>query len=209
MFAALLVQPASWAPSSLAHSPSSSVVHRARPCVAALEWEECNGCQLLRPQQGRPRAMVHFLGGVLVSPAPQVAYRYMLEQMAERGYLVVATPYAVDFDYRKPAAEIRDKFDGARSMLADEYGGALPLLSLGHSLGALMQTLLYCQHAPYTEACAGLALVSWNNKPVSDAIPLFKELFVPALAPLEGPLEQVISRISPLYLSYISLSGRR
>ena len=66
----------------------------------------------------------------------------------------------------------------------------LPLLGLGHSLGALMQTLLYCQHAPYTEACAGLALVSWNNKPVSDAIPLFKELFVPALAPLEGPLEQ-------------------
>ena len=85
----------------------------------------------------------------------------------------------------------------------------LPLLGLGHSLGALMQTLLYCQHAPYTEACAGLALVSWNNKPVSDAIPLFKELFVPALAPLEGPLEQVISRISPMYLSYISLSGRR
>ena len=40
MFAALLVQPASWAPSSLAHSPSSSVVRRARPCVAALEWEE-------------------------------------------------------------------------------------------------------------------------------------------------------------------------
>ena len=123
MFAALLVQPASWAPSSLAHSPSSSVVRRARPCVAALEWEECNGCQLLRPQQGRPRAMVHFLGGVLVSPAPQVAYRYMLEQMAERGYLVVATPYAVDFDYRKQAAEIRDKFEGARSTLADEYGG--------------------------------------------------------------------------------------
>ena len=41
----------------------------------------------------------------------------------------------------------------------------LPLLGLGHSLGALMQTLLYCQHAPYTEACAGLALVSWSNQP--------------------------------------------
>ena len=214
-------------------------VRRASACVSmALEWEECGGCQVLRPQQGRPRAMVHFLGGVAVSPAPQVAYRHLLEQLSERGYLVVATPYTVDFDYGKPVAEIRDKFDTARALLGEEFE-ELPLLGLGHSLGALMQTLLYCQHAPYTEACAGLALVSWNNKPVSgalltkpspnpaphpnpeqvsdaalthtklnptpasephpnpeqvsDAIPLFEELFVPALAPLAGPLEQAAS----------------
>ena len=144
-------------------------VRRASACVSmALEWEECGGCQVLRPQQGRPRAMVHFRGGVAVSPAPQVAYRYLLEQLSERGYLVVATPYTVDFDYGKPVAEIRDKFDTARALLGEEFE-ELPLLGLGHSLGALMQTLLYCQHAPYAEACAGLALVSWNNKPVSDA----------------------------------------
>lgn len=200
-------------------------VRRASACVSmALEWEECGGCQVLRPQQGRPRAMVHFLGGVAVSPAPQVAYRHLLEQLSERGYLVVATPYTVDFDYGKPVAEIRDKFDAARALLGEEYE-ELPLLGLGHSLGALMQTLLFCQHAPYTEACAGLALVSWNNKPVSDglplltlnpspepspdpnpdpypnleqvsdAIPLFEELFVPALAPLAGPLEQAATTV--------------
>lgn len=139
--------------------------------------------------------MVHFLGGVFVSPAPQVCYRYMLEQMAERGYLIVATPYAVDFDYRKPAAEVHEKFYGARTLLASEYGDALPLLGLGHSLGALMQTLLCCMYAEYAEACAGSALISWNNKPVSDAIPLFEQLFVPALSPLNGPLEQAVSAL--------------
>jgi len=140
-------------------------VRRASACVSmSLEWEECGGCQVLRPQQGRPRAMVHFLGGVAVSPAPQVAYRYLLEQLSERGYLVVATPYTVDFDYGKPVAEIVSKFEAARALLGEEVE-ELPLLGLGHSLGALMQTLLYCQHAPYTEACAGLALVSWSNQP--------------------------------------------
>ena len=166
---------------------------RAAKCVAALGWEECGGCQVLRPQQGRPRAMVHFLGGVAVSPAPQVAYRHLLEQLSERGYLVVATPYTVDFDYGVPVAEIQGKFGGARGQLAAEFG-ELPLLGLGHSLGALMQTLLVCQDEAYAEACAGLALVSWNNKPVSDAIPLFEQFFVPALAPLAGPLEQVRRR---------------
>ena len=90
-------------------------VRRASACVSmSLEWEECGGCQVLRPQQGRPRAMVHFLGGVAVSPAPQVAYRYLLEQLSERGYLVVATPYTVDFDYGKPVAEIVSKFEVGR-----------------------------------------------------------------------------------------------
>ena len=38
--------------------------------------------------------MVHFLGGVFVSPAPQVAYRYLLESLSRRGYLVVARQLA-------------------------------------------------------------------------------------------------------------------
>ena len=46
-------------------------VRRASACSMSLEWEECGGCQVLRPQQGRPRAMVHFLGGVAVS-APMI-----------------------------------------------------------------------------------------------------------------------------------------
>jgi len=150
---------------------------------AGLEWEDCMGCQLLRPE-AEPKALLHFLGGVFVSPQPQLAYRYLLESLAQRGYVVVATPYAVDFDYRKSAAEIHERFSICKAALANEYGN-LPLLAMGHSLGALMQSLLGCIYAEYAEQCAGSALISWNNKPVSDAIPLFGEVFAPALTPLE------------------------
>ena len=147
--------------------PPPCAFRRTAAPIAAAEWEDCAGCKLLRPP-GEPRALVHFLGGVFVSPAPHVAYRYLLEQLADRGYLVVATPYAVDFDYTKPAADVKRKLDAARAALAAESSAELPLVSLGHSLGALMQTLLACTYADYADACAGSVLVSWNNKPVSD-----------------------------------------
>ena len=149
----------------------------------AASWEEVDGgCQLLRPE-GKPRALIHFLGGVFVSPEPQVAYASLLESLAARGYVVVATPFAVDFDYRKPADEVYAKF-GAAKVALGEYS-SLPQLAMGHSLGALLQVLLGCWYPEYADACAGAALLSFNNKPVKEAIPAFEELFVPALAPIE------------------------
>jgi hypothetical protein len=79
--------------------------------------------------------------------------------------VVVATPFAVDFDYRVPAATIRDRFAAARAAVDREYGGGdgggaaadgaaaeaegaeaaaarLPVVAAGHSLGALMHVLL-------------------------------------------------------------------
>ena len=165
-------------------------VRCARPISAALDWEDVAGCQLLRPP-GEARAVVHFLGGVFVSPQPQVAYRYLLESLAERGYAVVATPYAVAFDYLEVAAVIQQRFAAAKLALPGEYD-ALPQMAMGHSLGALMQSLL-CSLYPdeYAPTCA-TALVSWNNKPVSDAIPLFQQVFVPALSPLEPLTRQPV-----------------
>lgn len=144
------------------------------------------GCRLLLPESAPPKAIVHFLGGAFVSPQPTVAYRYVLEQLAALGYAVVATPFAVDFDYRKPAAAIHAKFGVAREELAGRGYGSLPVLGLGHSLGALMHVLLSCEHAADEGAAArGTALLSYNNKSVDGAIPAFKEVFVPALRPLE------------------------
>ena len=166
--------------------PGAALVARSAKITASLQWEDCEGgCKLLKTPLGvEPRAVIHFLGGVLVSPKPDGAYRYVLESLSSRGFVVVATPFAVDFDYRKPAAEVYEKFSTARGTLSSELR-ELPLLAMGHSLGALMQTLLICMHTEYSEACCGAALVSYNNKPASDAIPAFEQLFVPALAPLE------------------------
>lgn len=149
------------------------------------QWEELNGgCKLLRPEH--PKAVVHFLGGAFVSPQPTVAYRYVLEQLVALDYAVVATPFSVDFDYRKPAADIKEKFALAQQELVTNGYGSLPLFSMGHSLGALMHVLLACEFPEeYAEGISGAALISYNNKNVDGAIPAFKEFFVPALSPLE------------------------
>ena len=59
--------------------------------------EELHGNYVLRPPEsaGAPRALIHFLGGALLGAAPQSTYRYLLERLSSRGYLVVATPYQV------------------------------------------------------------------------------------------------------------------
>ena len=99
---ALLVDAVRFGP-NLQHTPSRPAVRAvtAVASVAAVEVEERSGYCVLRPQ-GEPRGLLHFCGGVFVSPAPQVAYRYLLESRARRGVAVGATQYAVDFDYSKP-----------------------------------------------------------------------------------------------------------
>jgi acetyl esterase/lipase len=78
------------------------------------KWEYINGNYILRPPndtEQQPRALLHFLGGALLGAAPQLTYRYLLERLARRGYLIVATPYQLSFDHLKTCDEIIDKFE--------------------------------------------------------------------------------------------------
>jgi len=176
-------------PQSILNNDRTRQLHSslAETPAAKIKWAELNGgCRLLLPESAPPKAIVHFLGGAFVSPKPTFAYRYVLEQLAALGYAVVATPFAVDFDYRKPAASIHEKFEAARGELDERGCESLPVVGLGHSLGALMHVLLSCEYAADARAATrGTALVSYNNKSVDGAIPAFKEVFVPALGPLE------------------------
>ena len=76
-------------------------------------WEELHGNYILRPppSQQQPRALIHFLGGALLGAAPQLTYRYMLERLSSRGYLIVATPYQLSFDHLTTCDEIIDRFE--------------------------------------------------------------------------------------------------
>ena len=63
-------------------------------------WEQLHGNYILRPPPSKkPRALIHFLGGALLGAAPQLTYRYLLERLSSKGYLVVATPYQLSFDH--------------------------------------------------------------------------------------------------------------
>jgi Protein of unknown function (DUF1350) len=141
-------------------------------------WEEIHGNYLLRPkvEEGPPRALLHFLGGAIVGHSPHICYRYMLERLAAKGYLVVATPYNLSFDYLTTCDDIISRFERIATPLAQTYG-ALPVVGIGHSCGSLLQ-LLITSIFPDTPRAAN-ALISFNNKPVSEAVPVFEEFFAP------------------------------
>lgn len=141
-------------------------------------WEELHGNYILRPpsNQAQPRALLHFLGGALVGASPQLTYRYLLERLSSNGYLIVATPYQLSFDHLTTCDEIIDKFEKVAPMLAREYG-AVPVVGVGHSCGALLHVLITSLF-PDTPRAAN-ALLSYNNKGVGEAVPFFEELIVP------------------------------
>jgi hypothetical protein len=109
-------------------SPSSST---SSSSPGGGRWEEMHGNYILRPhhhhpsssssspslslssaaQQPQPRALIHFLGGAFLGAAPQLTYRYMLERLSSRGYLMVATPYQLSFDHLATCDEVIGMFE--------------------------------------------------------------------------------------------------
>ena len=141
-------------------------------------WEFVNGNWILRPSSSAevPRAVLHFLGGALVGASPHITYRYLLERLADKGFLVIATPYQLSFDHLQTCDEVIAKFERMAPSIARQYG-AIPVVGIGHSCGALLQ-LLITSLFPDTPRAAN-ALLSFNNKPVQDAVPFFEEVFAP------------------------------
>lgn len=151
-------------------------------------WEESHGNYVLRPPvSSPPRALVHFLGGAFVGAAPDITYRYVLERLSAQGYLVVATPYRLSFDYLTTCDSVLNKFEKIAPGLARQYG-AVPVVGVGHSCGALLH-LLITSLFPDTPRAAN-ALISYNNKSVNDAVPLFEELFSPLFQAVAGGGEE-------------------
>lgn len=188
-------------PRIIEDDPSPRETTRRKVKGTIGNWEEVHGNWVLRPpsREESPRAVLHFLGGALVGASPHITYRYMLERMADQGYLVIATPYQLSFDHLETCDDIITKFEALAPSIARQYG-ALPCVGVGHSCGALLQ-LLITSLFPDTPRAAN-ALMSFNNKPVTDAVPFFDEVFAPlftSLAAKDGPLPSSNEALS-LYL---------
>lgn len=118
---------------------------------------------------GPPRGIVHFLGGAFVGAAPQVAYGALLKKLAAAGYVVIATPFQLRFDYLELCDQVceqgrgrreRDAKGSGRGQTKDERGrvgkpSCSPLLL---SLGVASRRLFFhCiraspPHVPITRA---------------------------------------------------------
>ena len=144
-------------------------------------WQEVAGNWILIPPQ--PRAMIHFLGGVFVSAAPSITYRWLLENLAAQGYLIVATPFINTFDHEVIAEEVLITFSQALRYLDQRVGindPYLPVYGLGHSMGCKVHLLI---NSLWEVDRAGNIYMSFNNYPAKRSIPFLEQVvqFSPAL----------------------------
>ncbi|KNA15471.1 hypothetical protein SOVF_098050 isoform A [Spinacia oleracea] len=126
----------------------------------ASNWSEVEGAWVLGPTHSKPWSIVHFIGGIFVGAAPQLAYRSFLERLCEKGILVIATPYASGFDHFSIADEVQFKFDRCLRSLQETVGD-LPTFGIGHSLGSVVHLLIGSRYAVQRN---GNVFMAFNNK---------------------------------------------
>lgn len=144
-----------------------------------MNWQEISGNWVLIPRH--PKGIVHFLGGAFVAAAPQLTYRWLLEQLADHGYVVVATPFVNTLDHAAIAKSVWQSFEKAiaqlhaTNVLRKRY---LPIYGLGHSMGCKLHLLI---GSLFAVERAGNILISFNNYAAREAIPLVQQ-FTPNFA---------------------------
>ncbi len=138
-----------------------------------MDWKEISGNWVLIPP--KPVGIVHFLGGAFVATAPHVTYRLLLEAIAEKGYIVIATQFVNTFDHSAIAEQVLRNFERALIRL-EERGilgnGYFPIYGIGHSMGCKLHLLIGSR---YPVERAGNVLISFNNFAARDAVPLMEQ----------------------------------
>ena len=136
-----------------------------------MDWQAIAGNWVLVPR--RPKAIIHFLGGAFIASAPNVTYRWLLENLADQGYLIVATPFVNTFDHGAIARQTLLSFEQALECLQGQLRQRyLPIYGLGHSMGCKIH-LLIC--SLFEEERAGNIFIAFNNYPARRSVPLLDQ----------------------------------
>ncbi|MFQ4145769.1 DUF1350 family protein [Chlorogloeopsis sp. ULAP02] len=139
-----------------------------------MDWKEISGNWVLLPQ--KPIGIIHFLGGAFVATAPHITYRLLLENTAEKGFVVIATPFVNTLDHAAIAKQVLLNFERVLVRLEDRgllSKGYLPIYGIGHSMGCKLHLLI---GSLFPVERAGNILISYNNYAARDAIPLVEQL---------------------------------
>jgi Protein of unknown function (DUF1350) len=163
------------------HSFTCPISHTRSPHLptsphtpSTMNWQEISGNWVYIPRQ--PRAIVHFLGGAFVAAAPHITYRLLLEDLAQQGYAIIATPFINTFDHRSIASDVYNSFEDTLELLQDRRylpKDNLPIYGVGHSMGCKLQLLI---GSMYDVDRAGNILISFNNFSARDAVPLMGQM---------------------------------
>ena len=139
-----------------------------------MDWQEVSGGWVLIPP--RPKGIVHFLGGAFVATAPHLTYRWVLEQLGRKGYVVIATPFVNTLNHTAIARDVLNRFETildrlqAKAILSKRY---LPIYGIGHSMGCKLHLLI---GSLFSVERAGNILISFNNYPAMRAIPFVEQI---------------------------------
>jgi hypothetical protein len=142
--------------------------------MANDSWQTIAGSTVLIPPN--PKGILHFLGGAFVAAAPQVTYRLLLEYLADRGYVIVATPFMSSFDHGEIAKAALNSFEQTIArlhhtrQLSPRY---LPVYGLGHSMGCKLHLLIA---SLFEVERAGNIFLAYNNFPAKRSIPLLEQV---------------------------------
>jgi hypothetical protein len=139
-----------------------------------MEWQEISGSWVYIPR--RPQAIVHFLGGAFVAAAPHITYRLLLEDLANKGYAIIATPFINTFDHTAIATSVYDSFEAALETLYRRRflpSGYLPIYGVGHSMGCKLHLII---GSIYEVERAGNILISFNNFAARNSIPFLDQI---------------------------------
>lgn len=148
-----------------------------------MNWQEISGGWVLVPPH--PVGIIHFLGGAFVAAAPNVTYRWLLENLGGCGYAIVATPFVNTFDHSAIARSVLNQFEVIFSRLQSrnyQLSGYLPVYGLGHSLGCKLHLLI---GSLFEVERSGNILISFNNYPVKRAVPFLDSLKIDTALNLE------------------------
>ena len=138
-----------------------------------MNWQEISGNWVLIPSH--PVGVIHFLGGAFVATAPHLTYRWLLENLANHGYVVIATPFVNTLDHEAIAQSVLKSFEFTLEKLKDlglirkRY---LPIYGVGHSMGCKLHLLIGT--IPRIDR-AGNILISFNNFSANKAIPFIEQ----------------------------------
>ncbi|KAB2077264.1 hypothetical protein E1A91_A06G089000v1 [Gossypium mustelinum] len=188
--------------SSFGFINNSTSTSGANSNISNRFYKRLDSCLIIPPSGNKkPRAIIKFLGGAFLGAVPEVTYSYLIELLAKEGFLIISVPYNVTFDHEQATKQVYERFNAClENILAFGYPDAnltpadlvnLPLFSVGHSNGALLQVLTgsyFSEKIPKANA-----IISYNNKSATEAVPYFEQL---------GPLvRQMMPMVetSPMY----------
>ena len=147
------------------------------------QWQEISESWVLIPKQ--PIGIIHFLGGAFVGSAPNLTYRWLLEQLGREGYVIIATPFSSSLDHKAIARSVLNRFENILHRLLANYSipkGYLPIYGIGHSMGCKLHLLI---GSLYGVERSGNILLSFNNYPLRRAIPFLESLQIDTALNLE------------------------